>query len=326
MMGRAVIGIVALAFVCLPGVYAGSNANEAKSKALAQYIVAVINDLNGKPKEAADGFERSIALDSSQYLPHLRLAAWYTRAGMLEQSVKHLKIVLNLAPQNSQAHYLLALVYSSQKKYDLASKEYEHILNIGSKNDPNNLEIYIYLAQLYFSQEKYPQAIEQFNRILEIQPDNVSANYFLGSSYLETGKRAQARKLFQKVLSLDPGHDEALNSLAYMYAEESANLDEAIKMARRAVGISPFNGAYYDTLGWGLFKKGMNAEALMALQKATGYVQSPIVYDHMGDVYKAVKEFALARKFWRKSLDFDANQPQVKAKIEESDNIQAFKE
>ena len=153
----------------------------------------------------------------------------------------------------------------------------------------------------------------------------MSANYLLGSCYLETGQRTKAKALLQKVLVLEPGQDGALNSLAYLYAEEGVNLDEALAMARKAVAIDASNGAYYDTLGWVMFKKGMNAEALLALQKAEAYVQDPIVYKHMGDVYKTIGEFALARKFWRKSLTLDSRQPQLQAKVEELEKTQAFK-
>ncbi len=178
---------------------------------------------------------------------------------------------------------------------------------------------------MYYSQGKYKQAIEQFQRILSIDPDNISANYLLGTACLETQQRPKAMQLFKEVLRLQPDNDEALNSLAYMYAEDEVNLDEGLRMARKAVDLDPSNGAYFDTLGWLLFKKGMNSEALLSFQKAEMYVHDSVVYEHMGDVYYAIKEFVLARKYWRKSLDLQPHQPQVKAKLEELEKLQAFR-
>lgn len=324
-MGRFLIGILALASACVSAGYAGDEQLEPKSKALAHYIMAVACDLQGQTADAIREYEHAVAFNPAEPLPHLRLAAYDIRNGRLDKAVAQLKTVLNLSPQNFQAHYLLALVYSTQRKYDLAALEYEGILKTASKNDPDNLEIYTYLAQLYFSQNKYTEAIAQFNHIIELQPDNVSANYLLGSAYLEIKQYSKAKALFQKVLTLEPGQDGALNSLAYMYAQDGTNLDEALKMVRKAVAIDSSNGAYYDTLGWVLFKKGMNTEALMALQKAEVYVQDPVVYDHMGDVYKTIGESAMARKFWRKSLDLDPHQPQLQEKIEGLEKTQAQK-
>ncbi len=297
---------------------------DVRAKALAHYIMGVSNDLNGMAGESVKEYEKSAALNGQEPLPHLRLAAYYARLGLLDKAVAQLKTVVRLDPKGPQAHYLLAMVYSSQNKFDLAAGEYELILKSASADNPENAEIYLYLAQLYSSQRKFDEAIVQFNKILEVQPDNVSAYYLLGSIYLETGDRTKAKDAFKKVLALEPDHDGALNSLGYIYAEDGVNLDDALKMARRAVDLDPSNGAYYDTLGWVLYKKGMNAQALMALQKAEAYIQDPVLYDHMGDVYKAVKEFTLARKFWHRSLDMKPGQAEVSRKLEQLEKVHAL--
>lgn len=290
---------------------------QAKSKSLAHYIMGVMDDLNGDSKLAAIEYQKSAKLDHSAPMPHLRLAAYDVRAGRIEQALKHLKIVVKLQPESSQAHYLLALIYSTQKKYSLATAEYETILKLASRDNPNNFEIHAYLAQLYYAQQRFPQAIEQLNQILLFNPKNVSALFLLGSVYLDLDQSQKAKENFRKALSIEPNHDGALNSLAYTYAEEGTNLSEALKMARRAVELDPSNGAYYDTLGWVLFKQGLNAEGLMALEKAQTYITDPLIYEHMGDVYQVVHELALARKFWLKSLDLNPNQPKVSQKLEE---------
>ena len=100
-----------------------------------------------------------------------------------------------------------------------------------------------------------------------------------------------------------------------MYAEDGVHLDEAIRMTRKAIEIDPSNGAYYDSLGWALYKKGMLRTSLMALQKAETYIEDEVLYDHMGDVYKALKEYARACEYWRKSLDLDPHQILVQQKI-----------
>ena len=88
-------------------------------------------------------------------------------------------------------------------------------------------------------------------------------------------------------------------------------------MIRKAISIDPANGAYYDSLGWALYKKCLYAESLMALQKAQTFIEDEILYDHLGDVFKALKEYSLARQYWRKSLDLDPHQPLVEQKIRE---------
>jgi tetratricopeptide (TPR) repeat protein len=175
----------------------------------------------------------------------------------------------------------------------------------------------MYLGQLYYTQEEYPQAIEQFLKILHFDPSNIAALNLLGSVYTDSNDHPKAIAAFRKALQIDPEQGESLNALGYVYAEDGAHLDEAIMMIRKAIAIDPANGAYYDSLGWVLYKKGNYNESLAALQKAQTYIEDEILYDHLGEVFKVLKEYTLAYKYWRKSLDMDPHQILVQRKIKE---------
>lgn len=295
-----------------------------KSKAVAHYILAVNHELNGQSRQAFEEYSKSVALDPNQATSRLKLAAYDIRFDKLDEAIDHLKAIIQLNPHDVQAHYLLGLVYSSQKKMDLAAQEYEEVLRKASDQNPLSVEVHAYLAQLYYAQGQMEKAVGQFKKIVQLEPNNVPANYLLGAVYADQGKRELAKQHFQKVLSIQPDHDGALNALAYAFAEEGVQLSKAREMAQRAIELDPTNGAYYDTYGWVLFKQGQYAESLMALQKAESLVQDPIVYEHLGDVYKAFNQVALARKAWLKSLSYDPNQPRVKQKLEVLEKIQAF--
>src|SRR5262245_30449304 len=143
-MLKFIVAVMAFAYACASGVYAGDEQVEIRSKALAHYIMAVSHDLNGRSVDAVAEYEQAANLDERQTAPHLRLAAYYARTGMFERTAVELKAVLKLDPQNSKAHYLLGLVYSAQKKYDLAAKEYEQIATGISKDDPESVELHTY--------------------------------------------------------------------------------------------------------------------------------------------------------------------------------------
>lgn len=287
-----------------------------KSKALAHYIMGVVDNLNGDDEKAMQEYQQSLRFDRSQPIVHLRVGSYYARQGRLPEATRELKIVVKLAPQVTPAHYLLALIYSAQKKYELAASEYEAVLKKASDDEPQNTEVHAYLAQLYYALHKYPLAIEQLHDIIKADPKNASAYYLLGTVHLELDHRQEAKEALRQVLALDSKHDGALNSLAYMYAEEGVNLDEALRMVQKAIDLAPANGAYFDTLGWVLFKQGLKAEALMALQKAATYLEDPTIYDHIGDVYQALDEPTQARQSWMKSLQLDQKQPKVSQKLE----------
>ncbi len=287
------------------------------AEALAHYTMGVICDLYESPEDAITEYKRALEYESASYLIHFKLASDYARLGAYAQATVELKTAIQLNPKDLQAHYLLALIYSTQKKYDLASEEYEHILKSLSQSEPGNPEIFGYLGQLYYSQKKYSKAIEQFEKILQLEPQNAEVMFLLGSLHLEIKQKLKAVDFFTKSIAIDPQHDGSLNSLGYLYSEDAARLDEALDLVKQAVTINPNNGAYLDSLGWVYYQKGMYAEALESLKKADTIIKDAIIYDHLGDVYYKLNDINQAEKYWKLSVELRPAQAAVVEKLKQ---------
>lgn len=285
------------------------------SKSLAHYAMGQVCDLLGLTEDAASEYEQALEFDASSYLIHLRLGATYTRLGLFAEAIEELNVVKKYNPEELQTHYLLALIYSAQKEYEMAAGEYEFILKSVSKNEPQNIEVYGYLGQLYYSQKKYDQAIEQFEKMLELEPKNADVMYLLGSLYIEVGKRDLAVSTLKKSIEIDAQHDGSLNTLGYIYAENNENLDQAEELIKRALAISPDNGAYLDSLGWVYYQKGMYAQALEVCQKADQMLKDPVIYDHLGDVYYKLNRVKEAIDQWELSIELKPDQEKITKKI-----------
>ncbi len=304
-----------------PVVSKGMDSQEDQVESISSYAMGVIHDLNGDTEQAISAYTHSAQFKASGAI-RLRLAADYARLGKLEQASKELNVLLKEDPQNVQGRYLLALIYTTKKDYDKASKEYEKILTSLSDADPQNVEIYGYLGQLYYSQKEYAKAILQFEKVLALDPtENADLVYLVGSLYLEVKNKAKALELFDRALKINPDHDEALNSLGYLYAEDGTRLDEALTLVERAVQLAPKNGAYLDSLGWIYFKKGDSAKAIEYLNKADSLLKDPVIYEHLGDVYFKMGDKQVAKKFWKLSIDLEPNQDQVVKKLKALDSL-----
>ncbi len=286
------------------------------AKGLAHYAMGQVYDLLGMTKYAALEYEKAAQFDPSAYRIRLRLGADYARLGILDRAVEELQLAARLKDDDLQVHYLLALIYSTQKDYDRAAWEYEYILKKFSTVEPQNIAIYSYLGQLYYSQRKYDQAVVQFEHILEIDPKNTDVMYLLGSLYLETGRKDKAIQVLKKALTIDPNHDGCLNTLGYIYVEDNVHLDEAEELIKKALAVQPDNGAYLDSLGWLYYKKGQYPEALKTLKKAAKALEDPVIYEHIGDVYFKMSSFEDARRYWQKSLDLMPQYEAVRKKLE----------
>ena len=125
------------------------------------------------------------------------------------------------------------------------------------------------------------------------------------------------RSTFQRCLEIAPSFAQALNYLGYMWAEHDLNLEKARDLIGKALKAEPANGAYLDSMGWVLFKLKHPEQALDYLLKASQGLDKPdaTVYDHLGDIYQALKQPDKAREAWRKSLTLDPSD-EVRKKLD----------
>jgi tetratricopeptide (TPR) repeat protein len=139
---------------------------------------------------------------------------------------------------------------------------------------------------------------------------------------------AKAEEHLQAILNVDPSDATACNDLGYLWADQGKNLEEAERLVRRALELDRLekakthgpmenpaakaeNAAYIDSLGWVLFKRGRFAEAAQLLEKAVALPDGddPATWDHLGDAYEALRDYAHAREAWQKALTLYAGRP-----------------
>ncbi len=129
---------------------------------------------------------------------------------------------------------------------------------------------------------------------------------WLGSLLEESKANDDAERLFRDALAAYPSSHEIKNFLAYMWAEKGVRLDEAEQLINDALLVSPENGAYLDTKGWVLFKKGRHFDALQFLLKAAETDKDePVILDHAGDALMAIGRQSEAVAFWTRSHQLD---------------------
>ncbi|MEO6036137.1 MAG: tetratricopeptide repeat protein, partial [Verrucomicrobiota bacterium] len=104
-----------------------------------------------------------------------------------------------------------------------------------------------------------------------------------------------------------PDFADALNYLGFMWADRGENLDKAREYIEKAVKVEPKNAAFLDSLGWVLHKLNQNDSALQYLLQAVALSDEPdpTLFDHLGDVYSALKRNEKAREAWKKSLTLE---------------------
>ena len=95
-----------------------------------------------------------------------------------------------------------------------------------------------------------------------------------------------------------------LNYLGYSWIDQGANLDEGMRMIRRAVEQRPDDGYIVDSLGWAYYRIHNYEEAVKQLERAVELKpDDPTINDHLGDVYWKTGRVLEARVQWSHARD-----------------------
>ena len=108
-----------------------------------------------------------------------------------------------------------------------------------------------------------------------------------------------------------------LNYLGYSWIDQGINLDEGMRMIRRAVEQRPDDGYIVDSLGWAYYRLGNYEEAVKHLERAVELKpEDPTINDHLGDAYWKTGRPLEAEFQWSHARDLKP-EPEELVKIEE---------
>lgn len=254
---------------------------------------------------------------------------------MPEQAAKALNLLLASNPDHLGARYALGTVYVAQKKYEEAAIELEKVkfendasnyvdaklvlsyvlrklnrdvesqkvLEEAYKNVPFDKRIAMTLIMVYRKLDKKSKTEDLILEYLEKNPGDIDMIFQYAILQYEMGKKDVALEKMKYVLTKNPEHAEALNYIAYSWAEDNINLDKAEEYAKRAIKKEPKNPYYLDTLGWVKYKKKKYKVALDLLLQALNLADDDIVIlEHIGDAYLADGNETLAKRYYKQGL------------------------
>ena len=116
-------------------------------------------------------FQDALILDPNAGTIHISLADAYIRLGKDKRSMEHLKIALELNPEDLEAMKMLGQLYIGQKNLKEAEKVFVNL----NKFEPENLDYIYILADLAKINENWDVAIDYYLKIYDINSDNFNS-------------------------------------------------------------------------------------------------------------------------------------------------------
>jgi tetratricopeptide (TPR) repeat protein len=120
--------------------------------------------------------------------------------------------------------------------------------------DPLTPEEHINLGVAYEKKGELDQAIKEYRLAAKKLP---IAYVYLGNTYFQKEEWTDAESYYKKAIKKDPRQADAYNNLAWLYCTRGENLDQAEKLALKAIELnSSKEPTYRDTLEKVREKKG----------------------------------------------------------------------
>lgn len=143
----------------------------------------------------------------------------------------------------------------------------------------------------------------------------------------ENGEEAKARFDLELLRREFPEDPEVANSLGYFLAEKGQDLDLAEDLVREALDVVPGNGAYLDSLGWVLYRKGRLEEGLDYLIQAVNVLpDDPVILEHLGMVLKGLGQDTEALDVLERAVARGGDTERIGAVIESIEKAETRKE
>lgn len=256
-----------------------------------------------------------------------KLAEWnaqvWIRAGGLlfdsrkyDETVEFMSEAADKFPNDFVINLIYGLALSQTNKHAEAKIYLKRAVNL-NPDDITALSAYGYtLNQLKENNE----ALVYLNKALLLQPDNVDLIGTVAMIYESEGNYKMSDSLYQHALEMDSSNAIVLNNYAYSLAERNIRLDEALKMASKAVESEPENSSFLDTIGWIYFRLGDYRKAKEYIEKSLSVEpDNDTVLDHLGDVYFMMGNKTKAMEYWNKAYDINSNNKKIKEKIEKGE-------
>ena len=166
---------------------------------------------------------------------------------------------------------------------------------------------YTNLAKMFQMSGKTSLAIEKYEAGLRANPNSLKIYFALGELYLQAGEYQKAAEIFEKLTEKAPGSWLAANNLAFLLAEfpdSDSDLEQALKLATKALQLKPDEAAVSDTLGWIYYKQGHYVRSLIFLERSHTVVpENSIVNYHLGMALYRVGRSEEAKERLKKAID-----------------------
>ena len=222
----------------------------------AVYLLGQSYEANGNTDAALTFYERTLALDSQQTDVLFKMVHIYRGREAHQQAVDTLQKIIEIAPDTTEAHYLLAISYLTLAKPDAALSAFLTTVRL----NPEDVTAHYHAAILLEQHGEIDKAIVHYEKTIALDTTlleddigrhlqsplpNIAATevepfFRLGSIYRARNDEDNIIRVYQPALEIEPAHPELHHLLAVIF-EKRDDRENAIHHYGLANQYNPEN-------------------------------------------------------------------------------------
>lgn len=290
-----------------------------------------------KEEESLKSYLKASSLAPDWTYPLVNIALKYLRRGDLEQAERYGILALNVNATDTEAHSVLASVYTSKGNIEEAIKKYDFVIS----QKPTSITEQLAYGKLMLDIGNLIAAEKAFSTVLQLNPSEQQARIYLGitaQKYAELilsdaskslkespkessaqtqialadlaahkGKTQIAIEGYQAALKLEPWQASTRLKLASLLTESGQN-KEAIEEYRNIVKINPSFKEVYNAIGELLRKNSDPKSAILEYRKALAIDPTYLLARfNLAKTLQEIGELAAAVVEYKAILSIDPN-------------------
>jgi len=179
------------------------------------------------------------------------------------KAIEYLKTLLQYERTFGTIHFHIAKIYLDSKQHNQAEHHLKKVIEL----TPQDVNAHTFLGTALRDQGKFEQATDHFKTAIRFAPTYFDAHLHLGKTYHEMGKHDKAVRSYHEAIKIDPKSIFPYLNMAYTY-NKIGQLEKAIDLYKHVIKIDPdCQNAHYN-LGYSLKIMGKLQDALKSLDKA----------------------------------------------------------
>ena len=291
------------------------------------YYLGVALHAQSRFQEAQTEFEKAIAIKPDYAGPHIALGKiLYDAHGMAAEARELLTTALDLAPEATEARYILGLIHLREGQLEEAHDIFAAIAAI----DTTHLQAISQLGQIYLQQGDYEQAENQFMQAIRLKAHEPAAYRQLGQALVQSGKTKEGQRYIERARIISaqndrlkphqeamlayPDQPKAHSNLAALYNRYGLR-KLAAEHYHQSIRIDSTYGPGYQGLGNMYQQRGNDALAaryyLEALRWDSTLAESHnnlgLLLHKKGELDKAIEQYERAVRFAPESGFYSSN-------------------